>query len=505
MSQLVIAPLLVPLTVGILLLLGRRSLSWAGARALSLASVWAQLLLAIELWRMVGDGAILVYPLGNWPPPWGIVLVADRLAVWMLALTALLALFALLYAFQGTDRQGRHFHALYQWQLFGLNGAFLTGDLFNLFVFFEVLLLASYALLVHGGGPERVRAGLQFTAINLLGSTLFLLAAGACYGIAGTLNLADLAQRLSQLSPDLLGPMRTTALLLFAVFALKSALAPLHLWLPSAYAAAPGAVAALFAIMTKVGAYALLRIQTLLFGMEAGPLKGLYAEWLWGLGLATALFGALGALAADRLRLQVAYLAISSIGLILTAFGQETRVGIAAGLYYLTHSTLAIGAFFLLADRIASGRGELEDRLAPGPALGPRGRIGLMFLLCALLAVGLPPLSGFIGKLAILQAAFATADWPWVLGLLLTSSLLILIALMRSGTLVLMNVQPPGHPPQPVPNKGSGGDWPILGLIALCLGLTLAAASILRLAESVAEQLSNPEDYVRAVLQGAMP
>jgi len=504
MNHLVIAPLLLPLLVGTLLLLSRRTLSLAARRALNLAAILGQILLAIELLILVGDGTVLTYHLGHWPAPWGIVLVADRLAVWMLLVTSLLAFFALLHAMQGTDTCSRHFHPLFQLQLFGLNGAFLTGDLFNLFVFFEILLLASYGLLVHGGGAARVRAGLHFVVINLVGSTLFLFAAGAFYGLTGTLNLADLSLKIAQLPPEDLGPARVAALLLLAVFALKAALAPLHLWLPSAYASTSAPVAALFAIMTKVGAYSLLRVETLLFGEHAGILTGFYAAWLLPLGLLTLALGALGALAATELRRQIAYLVVVSVGLLLAAFGLGSREGIAAGLYYLVHTTFATAAFFLLADLITRERGWAADRLVPGPALPNAGLLGGLFFVTALLVAGLPPLSGFVGKFLVLRAALAEPGWPWMLAVVLVGGLLGIVALARSGSLLFFHIRGAGsgEPTHPPPAKDlPGASLPTIGLLLLCLALLIGSDPVLDLAEATAGQLLDPAGYIQAVLK----
>ncbi|QGU33623.1 monovalent cation/H+ antiporter subunit D [Thermochromatium tepidum] len=497
MNHLVIAPLLLPLLVGTLLLVSRRTLSLAARRSLSLAAIFGQILFAIELGFLVGDGTILTYHLGHWPAPWGIVLVADRLAVWMLLVTSLLAGCALLHAMHGTDQCSRHFHPLFQLQLFGLNGAFLTGDLFNLFVFFEILLLASYGLLVHGGGAARVRAGLQFVVINLVGSTLFLFAAGAFYGLVGTLNLADLALKVARLPPEALGPAQVAALLLLMVFALKAALVPLHLWLPSAYAATSAPVAALFAIMTKVGAYALLRVETLMFGKQAGILAGLYTTWLLPLGLLTLVLGALGALAATELRLQVAYLVVVSVGLLISAFGLGTADGIAAGLYYLVHTTFATAAFFLVADLILRTRGWAADRLVPGPALPNAGLLGGLFFVTALLVAGLPPLSGFVGKVLILRAALEQPVWPWILGVVLIGGLLGLIALARSGSLLFFNVRGGGASA----HLEAGATLPTLGLLSLCLALLIGSGPVFDLARATADQLLDPSDYIHAVLR----
>jgi multicomponent K+:H+ antiporter subunit D len=500
LTHLVIYPVLLPLLAGTLLLLLRRALPLRARRLINLSAVTAQAVLAAVLLEQVRGGDILVYALGNWPAPYGIVLVADRLAAWMLLITAHLAFFALLYAMRGTDRGSRHFHPLFQLQLFGLNGAFLTGDIFNLFVFFEILLLASYGLLLHGGGVWRTRAGLHFVALNLAGSTLFLFAAGTLYGALGTLNMADLAVKVAETPNENLGLVRTAGLLLFGVFALKAALIPLHLWLPAAYASTSAPVAALFAIMTKVGAYCLLRVGTLIFGNEAGPLAGLYSHWLLPLALITLILGALGALAASGLRRQVAYLVIVSVGLLLTAFGLWTQAGIAAGLYYLVHSTFATAAFFLLADVIARGRGELSDRLNPGPAIHQAGLIGGIFFFTAVLIAGLPPLSGFLGKFLVLRAAFADPAWPWVLGLILTASLLGVVALARSGSLLFFRAEGAAESTPRGAGPMARALAPVAGLLALCLALTIWAGPILSFTRAAADQLLEPQGYVRSVL-----
>jgi multicomponent K+:H+ antiporter subunit D len=498
LSHLVLLPVLLPLLAGTLLLLLRQALPVGVRRWINLGAVGTQVVLALLLVDAVGAGEILVYALGDWPAPYGIVLVADRLAVWMLLVTALLAFFALLYAVRGTDRGSRHFHPLFQLQLFGLNGAFLTGDIFNLFVFFEILLLASYGLLLHGGGAQRTRAGLHFVALNLAGSTLFLFAAGTLYGVLGTLNMADLAVKVAATPPENLGMVRAAGLLLFGVFALKAALIPLHLWLPAAYSATSAPVAALFAIMTKVGAYCLLRVGTLIFGPEGGPLAGLYDPWLLPLALLTVALGALGVLSATGLRRQAAYLVVVSVGLLLSAFGLWTQAGIGAGLYYLAHSTLAAGALFLLADRIALGRGDLSDRLNPGPEIPQASLIGALFFATAILVAGLPPLSGFVGKLLVIRAALADPAWPWVMGLVLASGLLSVVALARSGSLLFF------RPAGPAPASATATEVPALapamGLLVLCLVLLIWANPILGFGQAAAGQLLHPQDYVRAVL-----
>ncbi|MFH1494723.1 MAG: monovalent cation/H+ antiporter subunit D [Pseudomonadota bacterium] len=501
-SHLVIAPVLLPFLTGVVLL-ALRDLPMPARRWIALTATLGQIVLATLLLFAVKSGDILVYALGDWAAPWGIVLVADRLAAWMVLTTALLALFALLYASGGVDRNGRHFHVLFQMQLFGLCGAFLTGDLFNLFVFFEILLIASYGLLLHGGGAQRARSGMHYVVLNLLGSTLFLFAAGLFYGVLGTLNFADLAVRIASTPPENLGLVRAAGLMLLGVFALKAALLPLHLWLPAAYASAAAPVAALFAIMTKVGAYAILRTQTLLFGPEAGLLADLFQPWLLPAALATLAFGMLGALAATQLSRQAAYLVVASVGTLLTAFGLGSNEGIAAGLYYLPHSTFAAAALFLLGDAIARRRGENTDHLRPAEDIPRAGLWGGLFFISAVLLAGLPPLSGFIGKFLILRAALAHPALPWIWGIVLLTALFALIALARSGSLLFFRSQP-----NPASDIGTVAPTslelvPIIGLIALALGLTVWAGLASDFTRAAATQLLQPEAYIAAVLGGA--
>jgi multicomponent K+:H+ antiporter subunit D len=525
MNHLVIAPVLLPLIAGILLLLGRQ-LPQSWQRAFSTSIVLLLIGFAVALLIAVNDDSILVYALGNWAAPYGIVLVADRLSAWMVLITAVLALFPLHYASRGIDVSGRHFHVLYQMQLMGLNGAFLTGDLFNLFVFFEVLLLASYGLILHGGGHPslsdsaagkgrvvsalsrlRTKAGLHYVVINLAGSSLFLIAVGTLYGLFGTLNMADLAVKMAAVAPENLGPARAAGLLLFAVFALKAALLPLYLWLPAAYAQTSAPVAALFAIMTKVGAYSILRVASLIFGSQAGEMQDLYQPWLLPLALATLTAGMFGALAARHLREQIAYLVVASVGTLLTAFSLGSTAGIAAGLFYLPHSVFAAAAFFLLADRIAECRkrsgDEIGDVYQPAPAMANAGLLGGLFFVAAILVAGLPPLSGFVGKFLLLQAALAHPQSGWIMLLVLLGGLFALIALARSGSLLFFRVLPteavrmPGTP-------AIKPDWPlllpVLALLALCLALTVAAGPVHAYASATAEQLLQPYRYVHAVL-----
>jgi multicomponent K+:H+ antiporter subunit D len=494
MNHWLIAPLVLPLIAGmlILLLVGRRGVQ----RALSIGATAGLLPIAILLMCFAGDGQFGVYQLGNWPAPFGIVLVLDRLSALMLLLTAVLALLVVLYAVNGGDKRGRDFHVLFQLQLLGINGAFLTGDLFNLFVFFEILLIASYGLALHGAGPGRTRAGLHYVVLNLIGSSLFLIGIGTLYALTGTLNMADLAVKVAASAPQNTPLLRAAALLLLAVFGLKAALLPLHLWLPALYGNATAPVAALFAIMTKVGVYAILRTWTLIF-----PTDGMVADvgnWLLPLALLTLAGGMVGVLGSHRLRVLVAYLVVVSVGTLLAGIGQFNVGGITAALYYLPHTTLVSAGLFLLADLIARQRGLTGDHFSAAPPLAQPTRLGVLFFLGAVAAAGMPPLSGFIGKLLLLKSvAPEQAAWLWTI--VLTGSLAGLIALSRAGSRIFWKTE--GE--RAIAGQANLAHLaPTALLLAMSIAMTVFAAPVIRYAEATAVQLLAPQQYIAAVLHG---
>lgn len=471
-------------------------------RAFSVAGVTALIALAAGLAWQVSDGSILVYKLGDWAAPFGIVVVGDRLSTMMVLLTAILALFVLLFAIgSGWDERGRHFHALFQFQLMGIMGAFLTGDLFNLFVFFEVLLIASYGLMIHSGGVARLRAGVQYVLFNLLGSTLFLFALGSIYAETGTLNMADLAQRVTLIDPEASVGIRVAAVLLLLVFAIKAALVPLHFWLPSSYAEAPAPVAALFAIMTKVGAYAIIRVYTMVFHPDLEVTGGLHSTWLLPLALISLAIGMLGVLAAKKLDRLVTFAVIGSMGMVLVSISLFTPVAIAASLYYIVHSTLAAAALFLIVDLTRAGRDTLKLSALP-PISGAAMTAGLFFL-AAIAMTGLPPLSGFLGKLLILDAAFNTPLVVWTWAVILSSSLISVVGFARAGSTVYWKAQSIPHP------EGTDlADHPsrlcyvaVGGLLALLVAHTVFAGQMHAYMTAMSEQLFSPDAYITTVLE----
>jgi multicomponent K+:H+ antiporter subunit D len=495
MSHLLIAPILLPLFTGLLLLFcARLGLRWA--RVISLSSAVLLVVLSLMLLARADARMPELYALGNWAPPFGITLVLDRLAALMLVMTALLALFSLTYAACGRDGPGDSLHPLVHFLLFGLNGAFLTGDLFNLFVFFEVLLLASYALLLHGGGPERARAGLHYVVLNLAGSALFLISVSLLYGVTGTLNMADMGRRIAALDPADLPLAHTGGLLLFLVFGLKAAIAPLYFWLPSAYAAASGPVAALFAVMTKLGIYAIVRVYTQVFGPEGGGFADFLLPWLWPLALVTLALGVAGTLAARQLRQQVAYLVIVSVGTLLLGLALNSAAALSAALYYLLHSTWICAALFLLADVLRGQRGDTGDTIIQGPPLAQGTALGLMFFIAAVSVVGMPPLSGFIGKVSLMQAVITSTQALWMWPALLLSGLLTITALSRSGSSLFWRTEGDTTGAGRVSFTALSA---IAGLISLSLVMSLAGQPVLAYTQAAAEQIFDPQSYVRAL------
>lgn len=500
MSHWIIAPVVLPAIVAALMLLGLRK-SLAAQRLVSIAALLALNGIALALLHAASTGAPEAYFLGDWPAPFGITLVLDRLSALMVALLAVLALPVTLYAIgSGWDEKGAHFHPLVQFLLMGLFGAFLTGDAFNLFVCFEVLLIASYGLMIHGGGEARTRAGLQYVAFNLMGSALFLLALGLLYSVTGTLNLADLAAKVPGLPAGDAALLRVAAVMLFLVFAIKGALVPLHVWLPATYANAPGASAALFAIMTKVGAYATLRFSTLVFPPDLPATGLILPTLLLPAALLTLGIGAIGILGATTLPRLAAFAGIASMGTVFLALAQQTPVASAAALYYLVHSTLASALIFLVADLVSRRRAHL--RLDTPAATSATGLIAALFLAAAIALAGLPPLSGFVGKLLILDAwrEEAVIVWPAIL----VSSFLMILGLARAGSLLFWKSGDPAPSHAPVPAPEPLALAASFALLAALAALTVLAGPVTDWLATTAQALHDPQAYIAANrLEGA--
>jgi multicomponent K+:H+ antiporter subunit D len=526
--HLLVMPIILPLlAAAIMVLLGERRRRFKSV--VNIGATLLGLLVALEILARVdaddASGAIGVYLASNWHAPFGIVLVADRLSALMLVLSSATALGAAVYASASWSRAGVYFHPLFQIQLMGLNGAFLTGDLFNLFVFFEVMLAASYGLQLHGSGWARVHTGLHYIAVNLLASSLFLIGLAMLYGVVGTLSMADIAAKLPHVAVADRGLMHAGAAIVAVAFLTKAAAWPLNSWLVPAYTAASAPVAALFALMTKVGVYTLLRLSTLLFGAGAGASAHFGAPVILYGGLLTLGFGALGLIASLHLGRIAGFSILVSSGTLLSAIGIGDAAVTSAALYYLLSATPAVSMLFLLvelADRTDDGpRLPLSEvDLEPGedtnldddetPLVGrvfpiSLALLGLAFIASALLVAGLPPLSGFLAKLSLLMALVSpegfgrasTTEAPaWVFfGLLLLAGLFATVALTRAGIRHFwsMGSRPPPH------LKASEG-LPVLALLLACVWLTVRAEPVMRYTRSTADQLHSPSNYIAAVL-----
>ena len=468
-------------------------------RRVAMASVLSGLLMACAMVWRASQGELVVYRLGEWPAPFGIVLVLDHLSALMVLLTYLVAVPVLWYATGGWDARGRYFHAIFQFQLMGLSGAFLTGDLFNLFVFFEILLIASYVLLLHGQGKERFRMGVHYVVLNLTASGLFLIGLAMLYSVTGTLNMADMALRVARLTGDAALLAQAAALVLLVVFGLKAALVPLCFWLPGTYAAASAPVAALFAIMTKVGVYSIIRTHWMIFGTEAGEASLAVADWLLPLALTTSVLGVLGALAAHTLGRLVAYLTVSSVGTILAGVGLFTPETLSAALYYTLHSTIVVAGLFLLVELVAAQRGDTGDALRPAHAVREPILLGLMMLFGAASAAGLPPLPGFLGKLMVLQSSHGLDAQPWLWTVVLGVGFLSIVGLARAGVVLFWHLQPAptGHAAAGSSLKMLSATW---AFMAMTVVLAVVASPVKQYTDAAAAQLADRAAYQRAVL-----
>ncbi|MBZ2168597.1 monovalent cation/H+ antiporter subunit D [Marinobacter sp. F4216] len=496
MTQWLTAPILIPLIGGILqVFMGYAPISLR--RTLALITTVLMMVSSIVLLAMASDGSYRLYAFGNWQPPFGIVLVLDRLAALMLVLTSVLALFCHIFSIGGQDEGNRQFHGLFLFQLLGLNIAFLTGDLFNLFVAFEVLLIASYGLLMHGGGRTRTVPGLHYVVLNLAGSAIFLISVGMIYSVTGTLNMAHLAVEIPKVSGEELNIVKAGGMMLLVVFALKAALIPLCFWLPKAYARATAPVAGLFAVMTKVGIYAILRIYFLIFGDSAGALANLGMDWLFPLALITLTMGVIGALGADNLKTLVAWQVVISVGTLLAPIALGSTEGISAGLFYLLSTTWTVAGLFLVADLVSNQRGSAKDKIVTAPRMHNRTFLSVLFMVGAVAAAGLPPLSGFFAKVLILQSALDSSQMAWLWSVILIGSFFTVVAYSRAGSIVFWRTVD-GHVENKSPLTGtvsvSAG-----ALVGLSLIIVALAGPIGSYTDATAAQLNNPQAYIEVL------
>lgn len=521
LDQLILLPILLPLTLGALLVLlrGHEQLKFVVSLGGTLCLLTAALALYLLTDREVWPNGVGVYLAGNWMAPFGISLVVDRLAALMLLLSAVIASAALIFSRRRWSRAGVHFHSLFQFLLTGINGSFLTGDLFNLFVFFEIMLAASYGLLLLGLQPRRVRASMQYVVINLIASSIFLIGIALIYAACGTLNLADLSQRATSLDDTQRLLLETGAAILAIAFLTKGAMWPLGFWLPATYAAAAPPVAAMLVLMTKVGIYVILRLWLLIFAGQEDHWHTLSGMALVAGGLLTLCFGTLGLLSSLEPGRMAGFSAIVSSGTLLIAIGYGGPAVVSAALFYLVSSTLAVAAFMLLLELIERIRDPGAELLAQtmeafdiddaadesaGVAIpAATAFLGLSFVTCALIMAGLPPLSGFVAKFSLLHALLNPASASLavstltfvIIALVIFSGLAAIIALLRFGVRVFWSI--PGMKP---PRLHLSEALPASGLLLLCILLSLGAGPASDYLARTSAALHQPGQYSERVL-----
>lgn len=488
----VVAPVLVPLATVILCLL-------AGARPrliqpLSLAGAFLLAAVGLLLVQVVDRDGILVSQMSGWAAPYGISLVVDRLSAAMVAITGIIASATVVYALaHDTDpARGRDFHLLVHGLLVGVGGAFVTGDVFNLYVWFEVLLVGAFALIVLGGGRRRVAGTVVYLFLNLLATLLFLVAAGLVYGAAGTLNMAGLAHQFAAGSAP--PGVQAALVLMLVAFSIKAALFPVFGWLPASYHVAWAPVSALFAgLLTKVGVYALIRLVTLLW-----PQAGVVHEVLLWIACATMLIGVLGAAAQTEVRRILSFHIVSQVGYMVLGLALATPLALAGAVFYLIHHIIVKANLFFIGGIAARLTG--SERLPAMGGLYARAPwLALLFAIPALSLAGIPPLSGFWAKFMLVRASLDGGEWVAAVVALVTG-IVTLLSMSKIWNEAFLKAHPGGGSAiRPVRRQGPAL-WAAAGLAAITVLIGIGAGPVMDYAIAAAAQLADPGQYIRAVL-----
>ncbi len=530
MNVLLVLPILIPLASAIASLLARRRLR--AQRALAVVGTAALLAAGIGLLSGVWGGGIQAVQIGGWPAPYGITIVADLFSAMMVVLAGLMGLAVAVYSLGTIDapRETYGYYPLLHILLMGVDGAFLTGDVFNLYVWFEVMLIASFALIALGGERAQLEGSIKYVTLNLISSAIFLSAVGLIYATIGTLNMADLAVRIEQ--SDRPPVVSAIAMLFLVAFGVKAAVFPLFFWLPASYHTPPAAVSAIFAgLLTKVGVYALIRFFTLIFVHETGWTHTLILV-IAGLTMVT---GVLGAAAQGEFRRILSFHIVSQIGYMIMGLGLMTPLGLAGSVFYIAHHIIVKTNLFLVSGVVHQLRGtyllkELGGLSRAHPALA------ILFMIPALSLAGLPPLSGFWAKFLLVRAGIETGSFV-IVAVALVVGLLTLFSMTKiwaeafwkatpqsgrerldvSKTVGLATAVPAGSNPQPAlipsPHGASAPSsnkphvrrallmLPIAVLAIVTVAIGLGGQALFALAERAADQLLNREGYIRAVLE----
>lgn len=499
MNTLLVLPVIVPAITGVLALLARK---YRGLqRTMSVLGTTVLFGVGVAIVVQVHTHGILAVQMGNWPAPFGISLVADHLSAGLVAVTGFVALAVAVYALAGIDevREKYGFHPLFHLLLMGINGAFITGDLFNLYVWYEVLLIASFALLVLGNEREQLDGAVKYVGINLVASASFLTAVGLLYGLTGTLNMADLAGSMGSVRE--VGLESTVAMLFLIGFGIKAALFPLYYWLPASYHTPPAPIAAVFAgLLTKVGIYSILRVFTLLFPNPTGYTQGV----LLVVAGATMLLGVFGALVQRHVLRLLAFLVISAMGYVVMGLGFFTTLGLAGAVFYVFQDVPVKTSLFLIGGLMEreTGTSELGDM---GGLYEYRPLLATAFLVPAFSLAGFPPFPGFWGKLTLIQAGLAEEQWAIVAVALLVGLLTLLVVAQVWGRAFW---QPP-ELDEETP-FGAGDSWgmrallqsPVAALALVLFAVGCYAEPVFAFAHEAAVHLMDTGPYIQAVLGG---
>ena len=494
MNALVALPVVIPMIVGALSLALWRSLP--AQRALGVLGTGALLAASVWLLLTVARDGILVMHMGEWQGPFGIVLVADLLGAIMTVLGAITGFAVAVYSLATVGRAEEKFgyYPLLHLLLAGVSGAFLTGDIFNLYVWVEVLLVASFALLTLGGERAQMEGAIKYVTLNLLSSVLLLVAVGLTYGMFGTLNMADLADKFGQTEEH--GLITVIGMLFLISFSIKAAAFPFFFWLPASYHTPHVAVSALFAgLLTKVGVYALFRFFTLMFDQDVGYTHNLL---LWIAGF-TMLTGVLGAAAQFEFRRILSFHIISQIGYMIMGLALFTPLAIVGGVFYIMHHIIVKANLFLVSGAAYRLCGTYELKHLGG-LYRSRPVLGILFLIPALSLAGMPPLSGFFAKFIIIRAGVEVSAW-WIVVVALITGLLTLYSMVKIWAEAFWKATPEDAPEPP---RISGPTWPMYaaigGMAAMTVIIGLWAQPIYELAYAAAEQMLDPGVYIEAVL-----
>lgn len=492
MNNLIILPLIIPLLTGIILIFFNKQIKVQ--KWLSAIASFTGIIIACLVVQTVHLNGIQTLSLGNWEPPYGIVLVADMYSSLLVLTTSIIAFTSILFAFSSisVDREKFYFYPGVQFLILGVSGAFLTGDIFNLFVFFEVMLMASYMLIVLGSTKIQLRESMKYILVNVISSALFVIAVAYLYAVTGTLNMADLSVRIAEMGQS--GLLTVIAILLLVVFGLKGALFPLYFWLPGSYQAPPAIVTALFgALLTKVGIYSITRVYTLIFYHDPGFTHQILA-WLAAL---TIIFGVCGAIAYWDIKKIIIYNIITAVGVILFGIAANTPNSVAGSVYYLVHDMIIKGALFFLVGAIIEVTGTSNLRKFSG-LIASHPILGWMFFIATLSLAGIPPLSGFVGKLKIIQGGFEAGEYT-ISFIVILSSLFVLYSVMKIFIHGFW-----GEPKEELLSKeGStrGLLLPIAILLILSIVFGFGIEWLSPYISQAADTLLDPTIYIQAVLK----